>query len=693
MDVFAALRVVQIALFAGLGVVAFSQWRRQRGEAAAWLAATFGSLGVVSLVSEALPEDGAAGSGAEVWAGRALVALVVAFPYLLYRFMTSFGEPRRWVSRSAAGLTAAAVAGAFLLPPLPEGAPGPGWLHLYVYLVVVQWVALSGLVAVRLWRGGEGLPTVSRRRMRTLGLGAAGLALAVVLAGLAPSSSDESPSEVATQLLGIASGLLFLVGFIPPSPLRRAWRRPEEAAFQRAEAGLMEAEDARAVADALLPHVSQLFGGCGAVLLDDRGGLIGCHGLDEPAARALVDRLRSGDPPREGIGMPLRSGWLAVQASAYTPFFGRDETDMLRRLAVMAELALARAELWRQERRSRAQLVEAQRLARVGSWEYDIASGDLGWSEELYRIFGLPPGGRPNSEEAIARIHPDDRPRVEAAMEAALSEGRPYESDHRLVHPDGTVVHVQTRGRVVEDDSGAPAKMIGTAQDVTEAKRQEAFRQQFIANAAHELRTPLTSLLGLTELLASGRRNMPEERIEAAYAAIGRAGARLTVLVHNLLDLSRLQQSSLELSPEPVPVAPLAEDVLESAPPPPEVTVGLAIPDGVVVHADRVRLHQVLANLLTNAFRYGGSRIEVGARASEGDVVISVDDDGPGVEEGLVPQLFEPFARGSSATGVGGSGLGLAIVKMLVDLSRGRVWYERAPSGGARFCLRLPQAQ
>jgi PAS domain S-box-containing protein len=563
---------------------------------------------------------------------------------------------------------------------------------VYIYLVLVQWVSLSALVAVRLWRGGRGLPTVSRRRMRTLSLGSAGLAVAIVLAGLAPSSGDESPVGVATQLLGIASGLLFLVGFAPPRTLRRAWRRPEEAAFQRAEVGLMEAEDARGVADALLPHVSQLVGGGGVVLVDEGGSLLGRHGLDEAVARRLADRVRHGDPDREEIGVPLRSGWLAVQASAYTPFFGREETDMLRRLAVLAELALARADLWQQERRSRAQLVEAQRIARVGSWEYDIASGNLVWSDELYRIFGAPPTSQPTYADSLAGIHPGDRARVEAALEAAISEGRPYESEHRFVHPSGSTVHVQARGHVITDETGAPEKMIGTAQDVTQAKRQEAFRQQFIANAAHELRTPLTSLLGLTELLASGRKDMPEEKIDAAYAAIGRAGSRLTVLVHHLLDLSRLQQSTLELRPEPVPVGALAEDVLEAAPPPPDKTVDLAIPEDVVVHADRTRLQQVLSNLLTNAFRYGGSRVEVGARASDGGVVISVDDDGPGVEEQLVPQLFEPFARGSSATGVGGSGLGLAIVKMLVDSSRGRVWYERAPAGGARFCLRLPQA-
>jgi PAS domain S-box-containing protein len=695
------LRLAQILVFTALGLVAVGQWWRRRGASAGWLAATFGVLAAVVLVGEVIPNQSQ--SAAVLWARKLTIGIVVLFPYLLYRFMSSFARPIRWVQVTAGLLTGAAVVGALLLPRIPApGEPRPEPFQLYVLLILLQWSFLSALIGFRLWHEGRGQPTVCRRRMRTLSLGAVGLAVALVLAGAGPSTEQVTAFQIIVELFAVVSGLLFFIGFAPPPFVRRAWRRLEEASFRQAELGLMEAESAHCVAAVVLPHICGLVGGRGAVLIDDGGMEIGRHGLDNETAQRLADWVSSHgastSPERpfyseSSLGASLRSGWLAVEASVYTPFFGREEMEMMHGLALLTELALARADLLQRERQTNAQLVEAQRVAQMGSWEWDIAANNITWSDELYRIFGLDPREfEPNSESFKNLVHPDDRQLVEAASGRAVSDRESFTHEYRIIRPAGETIVVQASGKAILDDGGHPTKMIGTAQDVTERRRQESFREQFIANAAHELRTPLTSLLGLTELLSHSRHRMTEERIAMAFDAVVRSGQRLSILVDNLLDLSRLQQGGIEITPEPVSLEPLSRQAVESTSAPEGASIALHVDEDAVVMADPDRLDQVLQNLFTNAFRYGGPEIVLEGRSAGDTVVISVSDNGPGVESELVPNLFDPFARGSGSSEAGGSGLGLAIVRMLVTASEGEIWYENGTAGGARFCIRLPRA-
>jgi PAS domain S-box-containing protein len=135
---------------------------------------------------------------------------------------------------------------------------------------------------------------------------------------------------------------------------------------------------------------------------------------------------------------------------------------------VRAERALARRE---------AQLAEAQHLAQLGSWERDIASGRLTWSDELYRIYGLEPQEIPASFEAfMAHVHPEDAARVRAINEAAVRSGEPFECQARILRPDGEVRYYHSRGTLLRDSSGGPGRLVGVVQDATERVRAEEAR-------------------------------------------------------------------------------------------------------------------------------------------------------------------------------------------------------------------------
>ena len=216
---------------------------------------------------------------------------------------------------------------------------------------------------------------------------------------------------------------------------------------------------------------------------------------------------------------------------------------------------------------------------------------------------------------------------------------------------------------------------------------------EFLSVVSHELKTPIAVITGLAATLSTSRRNLTEEQIDDCLGRIGRQGERLARLVADLLDLSQVESGTFRVSLDRVNLAAIAEGALDGAPSPPDKFVALTVPESLWVLADPGRLEQILVNLLTNAYRYGGSAISLEASGTSEGVVVTVADDGDGVPDELVPKLFEGFARGPSTDGVQGSGLGLAIAQALLEGFGGRIWYEPGQPAGARFCFHLRAAE
>lgn len=692
------LGYVQLVLYVALGLIASIQWRRRGGKPAAWVAATFVALASVVVISEILPEENVTGTAEVVQ--RIVIAILVLFPYFLFRFMASFESPGRVLHAIAAILTAVTVVATFLVDEFPDpDEQRTDAFQAYIYLLLTQWVILLGAVTFRLWRAGRGQPTVARRRMRTMSIGSAGLAITLVIAGTASASEEVTGVQIASSLIALGTGPFFLLGFAPPAFVRNAWRGQGGTRLQEAEFALMEALSPSDITDVLLPEVTELAAGRGSLVIDRHGAVTGVHGLTPPEAGELAAQFRNGggETALRGTGtitVPMRSGKLVVVTSPYTPFFGQEEMDELRRLALLADLALARTEHSRRERELTDQLLEAQKLARIGSWEWDALTDRVMWSDQMYRMLGYKPGEFEATGDAYnEHVHPDDRELVATRSEEALENRAPLDYEHRMVRRDGTPLVVHLRGRVVGEREGRPVRMIGTLQDVTQQREQEALRERFIANAAHELRTPLTSLLGFVEMLSRARHRLDEAKLQTMFDAMTRSGDRLAVLIENLLDLSKLQAGQVTVDIEAVPIEALAREVVASTPPPDGRRVDVEVTDTPVALVDRHRLDQVVTNLLTNAYRYGGPNISLSSVRRNGDVILTVTDDGPGVEDELLDDLFQPFSRGSTSSAIGGSGLGLAIVKMLVEACGGEIWHEALQPTGARFCVKLRSAE
>jgi two-component system OmpR family sensor kinase len=226
-----------------------------------------------------------------------------------------------------------------------------------------------------------------------------------------------------------------------------------------------------------------------------------------------------------------------------------------------------------------------------------------------------------------------------------------------------------------------------------ERRASEERLRRFVADASHELRTPLTSIRGYAELFHRGAADRPED-LAKAMERIEEEAARMGLLVDDLLLLARIDESR-PLEREPLDLtAVVAEAVDDARVVAPERRVDLATRLPVTIVGDRVRLRQVADNLLDNvrAHTPEGTRTRVGVAVEAGEAVLTVEDDGPGLDAEDPDKVFERFFRtdASRSRSSGGSGLGLSIVAAVVAAHGGRVQADRSPLGGARFRVRLP---
>jgi PAS domain S-box-containing protein len=367
--------------------------------------------------------------------------------------------------------------------------------------------------------------------------------------------------------------------------------------------------------------------------------------------------------------------------------------------------------------RMQARLLEAQRLAHVGSWEWDIGSNTVWWSEELYRIYGVPSFGA-TYESFLERLLPEDRETVDATVRRAFDTAEPFVFEHRIVRPDGEIRVLSARGEVVTDAGGRPIRMLGTGQDITERRRAEEERaqllleqhgrreaeeasrlkDQFLATLSHELRTPLNAVLGWAQMLM--RQQLDPEKARKAIEAIYRNATAQSQLVSDILDVSRINSGLLRLDLELLDLTHVIEGAIDTVRAASEqktlvfeTTVDPAVP---AVYGDRNRLRQVVWNLLANAVKFtpSGGGVHVRLTSEAGQAVIAVEDDGPGIDEAFLPYLFQVFrqADDSVTREHAGLGLGLAIARHIVELHGGTVSAANRRPGGAVFTVRLPAA-
>ncbi len=349
--------------------------------------------------------------------------------------------------------------------------------------------------------------------------------------------------------------------------------------------------------------------------------------------------------------------------------------------------------------RSERRLAEAQRVGRVGSWEWDLGARRMRWSEELRLILGVAPTEDLGAEQLLDRVHPDDRETVATTMREAIADGDDFEFEVRIVRPAGTERLVEVRGEVVTERQGSPARLVGVMADVSERREIERVKAELVGVVSHELRTPLTAIYGFLELLREGELGaLPPEAAELVELAAANAD-RLIRLLNDILDLERLESGPIDLEWETVDLGVLVGQVVAVMRPQAEEAgvdlVGESVP--VRVWADPDRIFQVLVNLVSNAIKFSdpGDVVRVGVEGGDDYARVWVTDEGRGIPLEHQETIFGRFQQVDKADSreKGGTGLGLAICRMIVEQHGGRIGVESRPGEGTTFRFTFPVDQ
>jgi len=336
--------VINSVSLAALAVVAVRLWIIHRSSAAVWLALAFTAIGPLVTVGRLVPSH--PHGAAEYLAQRLDIELLVLFPFLVYRFATTFVPPGLLLRRLVPALTIALTVFTFVLPHIP--AAGESWslgFTLYVVAFFVHWTLLSISVTVRLLYAGRGQPSVSAKRMHMLAFAAATLTIALL--GTTFASDQSSPGALVVQLIALASILGFYLGIDPPRIVRAYWRMPEQTRLQEAWQGLVTlAVDRPEVAARIAAPAAELVGARGLVVIDGAG--------NELASWGTVDKDR--------VVIEEQGVTFVASTSPYAPFFGQDELRTLHTIAGLTATALDRVRLFEQEHETRLALERANEL-------------------------------------------------------------------------------------------------------------------------------------------------------------------------------------------------------------------------------------------------------------------------------------------------------------------------------------------
>ncbi|MGD2081958.1 MAG: ATP-binding protein [Chromatiales bacterium] len=422
------------------------------------------------------------------------------------------------------------------------------------------------------------------------------------------------------------------------------------------------------------------------------------------AAGFTLDIPRGGEEPvgLSGTLVPLKAAGTEVEGVVCTLV---DVTEQRRadRRREGVEAAL---------RESEKRLKEAQRIASIGSWDLDLRTRGLTWSDEVYRVFEADPESfRARYRDFLAIVHPDDREDVDSKLFAAVRDGTPFVTVHRLLMSDGRVKFVQERAEVLYSDEGEALRAVGTVQDVTDRRRLEDRMQknqasleragrintlgEMASTIAHELNQPLMAIGnyagGAIERLR--RKEGGDPKLLYALERIAEVSERAADIVKwirafvgersfqkQVLDLRAVVKESLLMArPEARRNDILIRESLETDLPP--------------VNGEPVNLQQVIVNLVLNAVDASGEtppdlrEILVSMRRSGPDAVeISVADHGGGLDPEAREQLFQPFFT----TKPGGIGLGLSIARTIVEKHGGELSAHANRPRGTVFIMRLP---
>ena len=352
----------------------------------------------------------------------------------------------------------------------------------------------------------------------------------------------------------------------------------------------------------------------------------------------------------------------------------------------------------------------AQSAAEIGSWDWNILTGDLEWSETIEPLFGFKKGNFGKTYDAFLNcVHPDDRQFVKDSVNACVEKDIVYDIEHRIIWPDGSVHWVRETGDVIRGKDGKAVRMLGIVQDITNRKKNEenikklnenllhhstelaAINKEleaFSYSVSHDLRAPLRSIDGFSQALIEDYADKLDEEGKDYLIRVRKATQHMGRIIDDLLKLSRITRRPLEH--EKVDLSGLSQSIInELKKRYSDRKVKVSIDDDLMVIGDKQLILLALENIIGNAWKFtsktSNAKIEVGKTKKDGKEVFFVRDNGAGFDMKYADKLFIPFQRLHSDDEFEGIGIGLGIVNRIIHRHGGSIWAEGEVGKGAIF--------
>jgi two-component system CheB/CheR fusion protein len=330
-------------------------------------------------------------------------------------------------------------------------------------------------------------------------------------------------------------------------------------------------------------------------------------------------------------------------------------------------------------------------------WDLHIKELNFSYSPQLKNIFGHPTEVDLTLSHVQEQIHPDDlQHTVLRAYREAVETGN-YQYEARIYWPDDSLHWIRTKGVMLFDEKQQPFRLLGTIVDITDTKRDDIRKNDFIAMASHELKTPLTSLKAYIQLLEIKLANATDPFVGTSLLKALNQVNKMTALIHSFLDLSRIEPGKLELKKQLFDINKLANDTIAES----RIIAGthhikFQSDKEMNVSADREKIAQVISNFISNAIKYSpkGSTVTLTTELTDHHVLVSVSDMGIGIKPRDQEKIFQRFYRvdDEEMKHVSGFGIGLYLSSEIIHRHKGKIGVKSIEGEGSTFYFSLPLA-
>lgn len=327
-------------------------------------------------------------------------------------------------------------------------------------------------------------------------------------------------------------------------------------------------------------------------------------------------------------------------------------------------------------------------------WTSDTAGNFIYYNKSVYDFSGLS-REQLDAEGWMQIVHPDDKEESIKKWMESISSGEPFLLEHRFRRHDGEYRWQLSRAIPQKDSKGKIQMWVGTSTDIDEIKKHEQQKDDFIKMASHELKTPITTVKGYVQLLLKTHGAGSDTFLSGSLLTIDKQILKLTKLITDLLDVTKIETGSLSLTKEVFPISEVINETARDIDAAHKShTVIINQHHNPSIFADKDRISQVISNLFTNAIKYSpkADKIIVDVKQVQGRVLVSVTDFGIGIAPEDQEKIFERFYRaaGKDEKTFPGFGIGLFIVNEILTLHNGKIWVESEKGSGSTFYFSLP---